>query len=208
MALTTAARRCADFFTESRTACRFVFSTPATTHRSPGGPKEHHAHPTPHAPRRAPGGAPRHTPRRQPTPPPTAHPVDPRSTTLCPPCPPHPPRATPRTGRGTTSHARWRRTNDDAPCRASSYTLPPAPAPAACPDRGSPRSSRTGQRGKDSPTAHPVAPKEHHAMSDIPIPRATLERLLVVLTKQYERQPTREVKQATDTLRTLLGHAA
>jgi hypothetical protein len=45
-------------------------------------------------------------------------------------------------------------------------------------------------------------------MSDIPIPRATLERLLAVLTKQYERQPTREVKQATDTLRTLLGHAA
>jgi hypothetical protein len=58
------------------------------------------------------------------------------------------------------------------------------------------------------PTAHPVEPKEHHAMPDIPIPRATLERLLAVLTKQYERQPTREVKQATETIRRLLDQPA
>ncbi len=45
-------------------------------------------------------------------------------------------------------------------------------------------------------------------MPDIPIARATLERLLTLLTKQYERSPTREVKQATDTIRKLLGHAA
>jgi len=45
-------------------------------------------------------------------------------------------------------------------------------------------------------------------MPDIPIARATLERLLAILTKQYERNPTREVKQATDTIKQLLGHAA
>lgn len=39
---------------------------------------------------------------------------------------------------------------------------------------------------------------------NIPIPRDTLERLLATLTKSYDRHPTREVKQATDTLKRLL----
>lgn len=39
----------------------------------------------------------------------------------------------------------------------------------------------------------------------IPIPRDTLERLITLLSKQYERHPTREVKQATDTIRHLLA---
>ncbi|MDP9314035.1 MAG: hypothetical protein M3R24_24680 [Chloroflexota bacterium] len=39
------------------------------------------------------------------------------------------------------------------------------------------------------------------------VSKATLERLLVVLTKSYGRHPLREVKQVTDTLRHLLGHA-
>lgn len=45
-------------------------------------------------------------------------------------------------------------------------------------------------------------------MPAIPIPRATLERLLAILTRSYERNPNREVKQATDTIRKLLDQPA
>lgn len=38
----------------------------------------------------------------------------------------------------------------------------------------------------------------------IAIPCDTLEHLLVALAKGYDRQPSREVKQATDTLKRLL----
>jgi hypothetical protein len=44
-------------------------------------------------------------------------------------------------------------------------------------------------------------------MTTIPIPRSTLERLLTILTKQYERQPNREVKQVTDMIHRLLEQA-
>ena len=42
----------------------------------------------------------------------------------------------------------------------------------------------------------------------IPIPRATLEHLLTILTRSYERTPSREVKQATDTIRHLLKQSS
>ena len=43
---------------------------------------------------------------------------------------------------------------------------------------------------------------------DIPIPRLILERLLTLLTKSYERNPIRQVKQVADMLRELLGEPA
>jgi hypothetical protein len=42
----------------------------------------------------------------------------------------------------------------------------------------------------------------------IAIDRATLERLLTLLARSYERTPMREVKQTMDTMRHLLDQAA
>ena len=42
----------------------------------------------------------------------------------------------------------------------------------------------------------------------IPIPRDTLERLIALLIKQYDRQPSREIKQARETIERLLHQAA
>ena len=43
---------------------------------------------------------------------------------------------------------------------------------------------------------------------EIPIPRDTLERLIALLLKQYDRQPSREIKQARETIERLLQQAA